>query len=68
MKTEKAAEILEEIIAEYESKRRRDAVIVLNRAKQLLIAHGMPADVELEPARKPRAGVRRPYGFPRRKT
>lgn len=34
-------EILDEILAEYEAKGRRDAVIVLKRARELLAARGL---------------------------
>jgi hypothetical protein len=42
MTTEKALEIIDEVLDDYDAKNRRDVLIVLRRARELLEESGMP--------------------------
>ena len=52
MTTDKALAILDDVVAAYETRNRRDVVIVLRAARELLAEHGLPG--EQKSKRKPK--------------
>ena len=49
MTTEKGLAILDEVLAEYEARERRDVVVVLRVARLLLSQHGLQGNEAAEP-------------------